>query len=441
MKKILPILALLLTALPTLARLGETKAECEARYGKPLGTTARSGNSIYLKGGHEIIIGFWNDKAIFLYFTKLKPGTKDSDLPVGISNRVELSEAEMNVLLQANSGTFKWKPSESEDADAAWDLSDGKGYAEYVDRSLEIRYQPALEEWVKDRNLKRAEAIPRLGESKAELEKRCGKPVKTINPDTLAYQKGGFKIVVTFWNDKAAKLRFQSAELYKGPISGNPPPDSLYGDEIKALLKASAGNSEWKQSAAAEDFWNRADKKAHAIYDMDDFVLSIIDEEFSEYETAKDEKEAAAKFKDFGGLGKTKAECEKLYGKPLSAPADGPYAYHRDGIAIIITYWKDKAAKFDFIKIDARAPDADAENREPIYLAERSALLKSFGGGSDWAESEAPEDGKLTWLRKDRKVIAQYDRDEKIFTIYAYDYFLRLTEELDDDETKSLDGF
>ena len=447
MKKILPLLALLLTALPTFARLGETKAECEARYGKPVGTTARNGNSIYLKEGHQIIIGYWNDKAIFLFFTKLKPGARDSDLPAGLWDSVPLSETEMDVLLQANSGTLKWKQREAqEDEDLKWDLPDGKGYAEYVDvdRCLEIRNQPARDEWVKDRNIKRAEGIPHLGESKAELEKRCGKPVKTLTDGSLAYQKGSFKIVATFWNDKAARLRFESAEFYQDPLSktrGTSGPDSLYGDEIKALLKANAGDSEWKQSAADEDFWNRADKKAHAIYDMNDFVLSIIDEEFSEYQTAKKEKEAADKFKDFGGLGKTKAECEKLYGKPLSAPANGPFAYHKAGIAIIVTFWKDKAAKFDFIKVDAKAPDIDEENREPIYQAERSALLKSFGGGSDWAESEDPDEDQITWLRTDRRVIALYMRGEKTFTIYAHDYFTHLTQELDGEEAEALDGF
>jgi hypothetical protein len=444
---LLPALALLLTALPTFARLGESKAECEARYGKPVFTTVRNGNSIYLKGGHQITIGFWKDKAIFLVFTKLEPGTKESDLPVESTDSLPFSETEMDLLLQANSGTFKWRQqrdNKDKEADIAWDLSDGKGYAEYADQCLEVRNQPALEEWINDRNIRRAAAIPHLGESRAELEKRCGKPVKTYDSDRVGYQKGSFIIDATFWNDKAARLRFESAVREKDPFSENPDktnPSPLYGEEIKALLAASAGNSKWEESQEEENYWDRADKKAYAVYHPSEWYLTIVDEEYSEYEAATEEKEATAKFKDFGGLGKTRAECEKLYGKPLISPANGPTTWHKHGIAIIATFWKDKAAQFDFVKIDAKAPDIDEANRKSFYLAEHSALLKSFGGGSEWKESEDPDEDRITWLRADHEVIALYKSDEKIFTIYAYDYFHHLTKEVDDEETKALDGF
>ena len=70
--KSLPLLILLLTALPTLARLGETKAECEKRYGKPVGTTGL-GHTLYRKAGLGIAILFWKDKAARLEWHGIKP--------------------------------------------------------------------------------------------------------------------------------------------------------------------------------------------------------------------------------------------------------------------------------------------------------------------------------------------------------------------------------
>jgi len=147
MKKLIPILALsLLTALPSLARLGETKAECETRYGKPVGTT-KSGNPRYLKGGLEIVIAFAKDKAITLYIAKPKDGTTELDLPIVLDSegRPELSKAEIDALLKANSAGSEWKLGTDDPfGDAYWNRADGKATASYASAKMEISDKAAL---------------------------------------------------------------------------------------------------------------------------------------------------------------------------------------------------------------------------------------------------------------------------------------------------------
>ncbi|MCW1887875.1 hypothetical protein OKA04_24290 [Luteolibacter flavescens] len=438
---ILPLL--LLTALPAAARLGETRAQCDTRYGKPVAFTTRSGNPIYLKGGQEIVVGFLDDKAIFIRFSKLAPGAKESDIPLDSDKTAQLSEAEMDVLLKANAATFKWTRQPDEDgADIVWSLSDGKCRATYADRTLDIENQPAFEKWVADFNLKRAAAIPSLGDSRAAVDKRCGKPVKTDDDGDVTYVKGSFEIVITFWNDKVGRMRFQSSELEKDLFDPDKQrPAALYRDEIKAALQASAGDSEWEESEQTEDFWNRADNKAYASYDLDSYTLSVTDEDFYEYKSAKEKKEAEKALMHFGAIGMPRPACDKMLGKPVTTLADGQIAYHKAGFAILVTFWKDEAAQIVFTKIDAEAPDADAENRDSISWVERDVLLEVNGNGSKWVKSKGSDNGRTTSLRADEKVVAVHDSKEKTLTLYKTAYIGQLNKELNDKGTEALEGF
>jgi len=122
--KLLPTLALLLlTALPTFARLGETKAECEARYGKA-DHTLKSGIVVYKKAGMDIMITFSKDKAVKIIFSKPDPEHPDKSLAI--------SKAECDALLKANNGGGEWKeaPTSLPKIDT-WSLGDDKAMATY----------------------------------------------------------------------------------------------------------------------------------------------------------------------------------------------------------------------------------------------------------------------------------------------------------------------
>ena len=83
------ILLLFLLCAPAFGRLGETKDECEKRYGKPVfidGTVAR-----YHKNGFKIVIMFVDDKACSLGFGHIDPVEK-------------ISKIERDGIVKANAG-------------------------------------------------------------------------------------------------------------------------------------------------------------------------------------------------------------------------------------------------------------------------------------------------------------------------------------------------
>jgi hypothetical protein len=128
MNPINPLLLLLLTALPTFARLGETKAECEARYGKPISIIAENNGAIYQKAGLTIVITFWKDKAARVSFSKDNPDHPGYE----IDGRAPLTRVEQDTLLKANSGNSTWKKDEESDAKlVSWTRADDKAIAMY----------------------------------------------------------------------------------------------------------------------------------------------------------------------------------------------------------------------------------------------------------------------------------------------------------------------
>jgi hypothetical protein len=125
--KLLPILALLLTALPTFARLGETKAECEKRYGKPF-KTLEDGIDIFKKAGLDITVIYLKDTAARISFSKANPEAS----PFKLDQSLPLSEAERDTLLKANSGGSPWKEDLEAGADyLRWKRADKKAAAMY----------------------------------------------------------------------------------------------------------------------------------------------------------------------------------------------------------------------------------------------------------------------------------------------------------------------
>ena len=113
--KLIPTLALLLlTALPSLARLGETQAECEKRYGKPVKVTDDYIN--YRKSTMDISIIFFEGKACVVAYMKItaNPGSGDNTI----------TEAERTVLLEANKGTSEWNKEPDDGTTHRWQRAD-----------------------------------------------------------------------------------------------------------------------------------------------------------------------------------------------------------------------------------------------------------------------------------------------------------------------------
>ena len=122
----IPILILLLTALPTFARLGETKAECEKRYGKVF-MTLDGGTEIFKKADLEIRISYLDGKASSIGYQRYM-----TSRDVEKKKPKDLTEAELAVLLEANRGNSEWKKDEASDHKLiSWRRADGGASAAY----------------------------------------------------------------------------------------------------------------------------------------------------------------------------------------------------------------------------------------------------------------------------------------------------------------------
>lgn len=119
----------------TWARLDETPEQCEARYGpaKLTKETPKDFNvpgavtSFYNKSGLNIFVTFYDGRAGEIFFEKEE---KDA-----LGNPQELSQAEIESLLAANSGERQWKkvsPLESGFGSEGWLRDDKSALAVYV---------------------------------------------------------------------------------------------------------------------------------------------------------------------------------------------------------------------------------------------------------------------------------------------------------------------
>jgi len=95
MKKIILTITLMIPVL-AFARIGGSKEECAARYGKHIREN-QDGTKIYNKGEFSITIQFENNKAVELKYEKVK----------NIKNGLSLTEVEY--LLRINSNNKEWR--------------------------------------------------------------------------------------------------------------------------------------------------------------------------------------------------------------------------------------------------------------------------------------------------------------------------------------------
>ena len=128
---LLALSILLIGSLHCDARLGETVAELEARYGKPLGTqkptlAAFERRIVYSFRGMKIAVEFIGGKAATESY---KSDTKDP-----------LSKADFEAALEVNKGTSSWELNKTyADGVAEWKRKDGQGEAvRYPDRGFFI---------------------------------------------------------------------------------------------------------------------------------------------------------------------------------------------------------------------------------------------------------------------------------------------------------------
>lgn len=140
------ILACLMTV-STQARLGETRAECELRYGKHIAEKGEDGylTRIYRKGNYGIVVkfmGYYNDKSgldefkvnmiVYAKFSEVK----STAFPLQMfseTNQIEMASIEIIKLLESNAGESKWTTTKN-----GWAREDQQAVATYNEKSLTI---------------------------------------------------------------------------------------------------------------------------------------------------------------------------------------------------------------------------------------------------------------------------------------------------------------
>ena len=127
-RSVIPVLAAIaavaLTTSSTLfARIGETEQECAARYGEPI--KKFPDNSLaYQKSGLAIIISFFNGKADSVVYRKIATNA--------LGKGEQLSENEIEILLNNNSDGVPWKKLLAISMNRNWETENGEVLATYI---------------------------------------------------------------------------------------------------------------------------------------------------------------------------------------------------------------------------------------------------------------------------------------------------------------------
>jgi hypothetical protein len=100
MKALLLLSVLITLSSSALARIGETREQCDARYGKPVEVIEKTQTVAYEKAGLRIECTFYENKCDSIYFIRLEKDAKGKGIP--------FPEDEKRILLEANSGGKPW---------------------------------------------------------------------------------------------------------------------------------------------------------------------------------------------------------------------------------------------------------------------------------------------------------------------------------------------
>lgn len=104
---------IVLTAMTSLARIGETLDECKARYGDPVNASGDGTDAMFNKNGIIVAVEFTDNKADFVMYAKEKTNV------VGIGEK--FSNAEVETLLKSNGGDRQWSKLQTISVNSDWE--------------------------------------------------------------------------------------------------------------------------------------------------------------------------------------------------------------------------------------------------------------------------------------------------------------------------------
>lgn len=112
--------------LPAVARVGETEAQCIARYGKPFrqgpGEPGRSDKAAWFrKSAFDLCVLFDKGRAVSVTYTRTPK----------LGPKAAISQAEQTSLMRANSGSKSWRELRATKADDRYETFDRKMGARY----------------------------------------------------------------------------------------------------------------------------------------------------------------------------------------------------------------------------------------------------------------------------------------------------------------------
>lgn len=94
------LLLFLLLCSPAFARIGETRAQCEARYGTAVEVLDDGETTVHVRAGFRVRCTYFQGKCEAIHFRKMPATPGQDDLP--------FPEAEQKALMEANSAGKSW---------------------------------------------------------------------------------------------------------------------------------------------------------------------------------------------------------------------------------------------------------------------------------------------------------------------------------------------
>ncbi len=126
----LALLLLSVTASSAVARIGETRKQCVARYGKPVNVTEKG--TLFIKGQMKIFVTFSSGRAESIWLQKIDPDVPALAMPI--------SKEEIDTFLAANSQGLQWRYNASlPDGDEVWITQDSELGALYSRATLSLQ--------------------------------------------------------------------------------------------------------------------------------------------------------------------------------------------------------------------------------------------------------------------------------------------------------------
>jgi hypothetical protein len=113
----------LATSATLFARIGETEQECAARYGEPIKKLSND-SLLFKKSDLGIIITFFNGKADSITYRKIATNV--------LGKGEQISENEIEILLNSNSGGVPWKKRVAISTNRNWETENGELVATYI---------------------------------------------------------------------------------------------------------------------------------------------------------------------------------------------------------------------------------------------------------------------------------------------------------------------